>query len=211
LHFQLQRWQGEASSASPALKRAKRSKSNNSSNVETASRRRLELELQDDSELAAALAVLQSLYEVKPLPELLSELSQEQQVQAAVLADMWQVPHVSSAAAQLLKDAINTADGLEEAVQQRIVQGPLPECLQPLLKAVLLSLFGDLEAVWADAGLKERLLGLSLHAMALLLSCNELKVRPDSIARSCTVTPATQTTCSMMSCHFMMVQPAELW
>jgi hypothetical protein len=48
---------------------------------------RLELQLQDASELQAALAVLQSLYAVKPLPELLSELSQEQQLQAAVLAD----------------------------------------------------------------------------------------------------------------------------
>ena len=172
----MQRWQGEAPSAGPALKRAKRSKSNNSSSVEAAPRRRLELELQDASELAAALAVLQSLYEVKPLPELLSELSQEQQLQAAVLADMWQVPHVSSAAARLLADALKTADGLADAVQQRILQGPLPVCLEPLLKRVLLSRFGDLEAVWADAGLKQHLLGLSLEAMQELLSSNELKV-----------------------------------
>jgi hypothetical protein len=136
------------------------------------------LELEDESWQEAATAVLQSLYAVKPLPELLSELSQEQQLQVAVLADMWLLPNVSSKAAKLLADALNTADGLTDAVKQRILQGPpLPDCLQPLLKSVLLSLFGDLEVVWADAGLKERLLGLSLHAMGLLLSCNELKVR----------------------------------
>jgi hypothetical protein len=142
------------------------------------------LELQDASEQQAALAVLQSLYVVKPLPELLSELSQEQQLQAAVLADKWQVPHVSSAAAQLLADASN-AGGLTETVQQRVLSAvALPDCLQPLLKSLLLSLFGDLEAVWADAGLWDKLLGLSLPAMELLLSCNELKVRPDRTCSS---------------------------
>jgi hypothetical protein len=53
----------------------------------------------------------------------------------------------------------------------------LPDCLQPLQQSVLLSLLGDLEAVWADAGLRERLLGLPLHSMELLLSRTELKVR----------------------------------
>jgi hypothetical protein len=41
---------------------------------------------------------------------------------------------------------------------------------------VLLSVFGDLEAVWADAALQEQLLGLPLSSMELLLSCDELKV-----------------------------------
>ena len=138
----------------------------------------IELELQGTSELEAALAVLQSLYAVKPLPELLAELSQEQQLQAAVLADKWQVPHVSSAAAELLVDAAKTEGALVGAVQQRVLRdAALPECLQPLLKSVLLSLLGDLEAVWADRSLRDTLLGLPLHAMVLLLSCDELKVR----------------------------------
>jgi hypothetical protein len=38
------------------------------------------------------------MYLVSPLPELLLELSSEQQLQAAVLADQWQVPNVSTAA-----------------------------------------------------------------------------------------------------------------
>jgi hypothetical protein len=127
--------------------------------------------------------VLKSLYAVKPLPELLSELSQEQQLQASVLADKWQVPYVSSAATQLLVDAASTSGTLAEAVQQRVLQDPvLPDCLQPLLKGVLLPLLGDLEAVWADAGLQEQLLCLSLPAMELLLSCNELKVTSSSLS-----------------------------
>jgi hypothetical protein len=51
------------------------------------------------------MAVLAALYAVKPLPELLSELPQEQQLQAALLADMWQIPKVSTAAVQLLLNA----------------------------------------------------------------------------------------------------------
>jgi hypothetical protein len=52
----------------------------------------------------------------------------------------------------------------------------VPACLAPLLKKVLLSVFGDLEAVWADAALLKQLLGLPLHAIELLLSLDELKV-----------------------------------
>jgi hypothetical protein len=174
--YQVLRWQDDR----PA-KRARTS----SSSAEQDTRATLRLELQDASDQQAALAVLQSLYAVKPLPELLSELSHEQQLQAAVLADMWQVPHVSSTAAQLLADATNTADGLADGVQQRILHGsPLPECLQSLLKCVLLSALGDIEAAWADAGLRDQLLGLPLPAIELLLSCDELKVRPE---HCCTV------------------------
>jgi hypothetical protein len=56
------------------------------------------LELQDQSEEAAALTVLQSLYGTAPLEQLLAQLRQEQLLQAAVLADKWQVPDVSTAA-----------------------------------------------------------------------------------------------------------------
>ena len=135
------------------------------------------LELQDDSEQPIALTVLSAMYLVKPLPQLLADLSQEQQLQAAVLADKWQVASIKNAAARLLTDAASTEAGLTEAVKQRVLSAAaLPECLQPLLKAVLLPLFGDLEAVWADAGLQEQLLGLPLPAMELLLSRDDLEV-----------------------------------
>ena len=176
----MQRWQGHGQDEGPTTRATKRARtsSSNINSVEQYTRGRLELELHDASEQEAALAVLQSLYAVKPLPELLSELSQEQQLQAAVLADKWQVPHVSSAAAQLLAAAASTPGALEEVVQKRVLSAAaLPDCLQPLLKSVLLSLFGDLEAVWADAELQKQLLNLPLPAMELLLSCDDLKVR----------------------------------
>jgi hypothetical protein len=170
------RWQDE-SPDTRAPKRAKTSNSTDSSSMHQARRDRLELELEDQSWQVAALVVLQSLYAVKPLPELLSDLSQEQQLQAAVLADKWLVPHVTTIAGQLLSDAVSTADGLADAVQQRILQGPpLPDSLQPLVKYVLSPLC-DLEAAWADARLRDQLLALSLPVMELLLSSPELKVR----------------------------------
>ena len=177
LSFQALRWQDNESCARPA----KRARSSNNSGEEPPTRDKIELELQDPSELEAALAVLKSLYAVKPLRDLLSELSQEQQLQAAVLADKWAMPHVSTAAAKLLADAASTPGALAWVVQQRVLSAEaLPDCLQPLLKNVLLSLFDDLEAVWADAVLQHHLLCVPLHAMELLLSCNELKVRQSS-------------------------------
>jgi hypothetical protein len=173
--YQVLCWQD----ADPGTRVCKWTRSSSTYNdVELIARGSLELELQDASEQPAALAVLQSLYAVKPLPELLSELSQEQQLQAAVLADKWQVPNISRAAAELLVKAANTPGALEDAVQDRLLETEaLPDCLQPLLKSVLLSLLGDLEGVWADAGLRDKLLRLPLHAMELLLFCDELKVR----------------------------------
>jgi hypothetical protein len=168
----LLRWQDDSDPYRRTSKYAR------SSSTDRIPRTEIELDLQDASEQEAALAVLQSLYAVKPLTELLSELFQEQQLQAAVLADKWQVPHVSTAVAQLLVEAAKTEGALAAAVQQRVLRdAALPECLQPLLKSVLLSLLGDLEAVWADCSLRDTLLGLPLHAMELLLSCDELKVR----------------------------------
>jgi hypothetical protein len=173
---QVLRWQADKP-CQRAAKRTRFTMMSGSSSVQETPRARLELELRDASERQAALAVLQSMYAVKPLPELLSELSQEQQLQAAVLADKWQVPSVGSTAAALLVNAANIPGTLSEAVQHQVLAASaLPDCLQPLQESVLLSLLGDLEAVWADAGLRDRLLSLPLHAMELLLSCNELKV-----------------------------------
>jgi hypothetical protein len=143
------------------------------------SKPQLALELQDAAWQPAALAVLSSMYLVKPLPELLSDLPPEQQLQAAVLADQWQVPNVSTAAVQLLGYALNSNGDEAETVKQQLLQHQaLPDCLQPLLKSTLLMKFRDLEAVWADSDLQEQLLCLSLPAMQLLLSCDELQVSP---------------------------------
>jgi hypothetical protein len=151
--------------------------------ISTSGKAQLVLELQDASWQPAALVVLSSMYLVKPLPELLSELPPEQQLQAAVLADQWQVPNVSTAAVQLLGDALKSEGEEAETVKQQLLQHQaLPECLQPLLKSTLLLMLRDLEAVWADPHLQEQLLGLSLHSMQLLLSCDELQVRSSCTA-----------------------------
>jgi hypothetical protein len=165
----------------------------------TSSKPRLVLTLQDAAEEPAAVAVLAALYSVKPIPELLSELPQEQQLQAALLADMWQVPGVSTAAVKLLVDAATADQGLSEAAYKQFVQlAAPPACLLPLfqvlvgllaqqqqlsdqqsqamLKHMLLSVLGDLEEVWADPVLQNTFLRLPLHAMIMLLSCDELKV-----------------------------------
>ena len=137
------------------------------------------LALQDASEQPAALVVLKALYAVKPLPELLSELSQEQQLQAALLADMWQVPDVSTAAVRLLKAAAGTQAGLSEAVRKEVLGlQAIPACLQPLVQHVALTVLGDRgEAVWSDAALQEVLVGLPLPVMEVLLACGKLQVR----------------------------------
>lgn len=129
------------------------------------------LTLEDAEQEPAALAVLQALFHVKLESGLLMELRQEQQLQAALLADMWQVAGAGAAAADV--------NGHLSAVvmQQLLLMQAVPACLNSLLRKVLLSVFGDLEAVWADQALQQQLLGLPLHAMKLLLSCDKLKVR----------------------------------
>lgn len=93
--------------------------------------REVVLTLQDAEQLPAAMAVLAALYAVKPLPELLAELSDVQQLQAALLADMWQVgtcpvvarlalsQHVTVAS---LFDAVTTATPAARAAE---ADGPL--------------------------------------------------------------------------------------
>jgi hypothetical protein len=55
----------------------------------------------------------------------------------------------------------------------------VPQSMLPLLEQILLTKYGDLEAVWAPGGgsLQESLLALPLYAMELLLASDKLKVR----------------------------------
>jgi hypothetical protein len=142
-------------------------------------RPQLVLTLQDASEQAAAMAVLAALYGAKPMPELLSELSQEQQLQAAMLADMWQLPAISTAASNALAQTLSAQGKLSDAATKQLIGlVAVPDCLQPLLKKVLLSVLGNLEQCWADETLLDMLFSLPLSSMEVLLSCSELKVRP---------------------------------
>ena len=196
--LQMVRWQQTGpASFEDALQMETRSKKRHKS--ASFSRRQLVLTLQDPDEEPAATALLATLYGVKPVNELLGALSQEQQLQAALLADMWQMPAVSTAAVQLLVEAAGSdGNGLTAALQNRFnYLDAHPTCLLPLLKGVvaaglqsgnspaqrigvkrlLLSVLGDLEEVWRDEQLHKALLELPLAAMEQLLSFDELKVR----------------------------------
>ena len=126
---------------------------------------------------------------------MLSELSTTQQLHAALLADMWQAPNVSTAAVDSLSTVAKRPGAVLPlpAVEMLLGLPTWPNFALPLLphvasaclegaglrdrlKPLLLSVLGDLEAVWADAGLQAALLALSLPAMEELLSYSELKV-----------------------------------
>ena len=122
------------------------------------------------------MAVLAGLYQVEPWPKLLADLTPPQQVQAALLADMWQLPAVSGTAVGVLQAATDSKAMASAVLEQLLSMAAFPDCLQPVFECVLLSQYGDLEAVWASLALQESLLALPLHAMELLLASDKLKV-----------------------------------
>jgi hypothetical protein len=141
-------------------------------------KRQIRITLPDASYEPAAMAVLAALYLIKPVQDLMTELTQQQQLQAAVLADKWQVSMASTTAIQLLTAAENSAEGLDAAtVDQLLLMAAVPDCLLPLLECAVLRRFGDLEAVWANIELRNLLMRLPLHAMELLLASGKLKVK----------------------------------
>jgi hypothetical protein len=147
--------------------------------------------------------VLAGLYWVKPWQKLLADLTPQQQVQAAVLADMWQLTAASQAAVEALQAAASSTDTLSAVPEQQLSLPVVPDCLLPvfehcwqallskysslpavpqstqrLLEQILLSKYGDLEAVWApgDGSLRRSLMALPMYAMELLLASDKLKV-----------------------------------
>lgn len=84
-------------------------------------RPQLVLTLNSVDQQPAALAVLQALYGVKPVPELLSGLSQKQQLQVALLADMWQVLQLTSTAVSRLYSHLQTHKNLTQEVTQQLL------------------------------------------------------------------------------------------
>jgi hypothetical protein len=140
--------------------------------------------LPDTSYEPAAMAVLAGLYQVEPWSKLLTALTPKQQVQAAVLADMWQLTAASDAAVGVLQEATRPQlGGLSKAsavLEQLLSITALPTSLMPLFNQALLRKYSNLEVVWGLYGgaLQESLLDLPLHAMELLLASDKLKVRP---------------------------------
>jgi hypothetical protein len=74
-------------------------------------RRQIHITLPDASYEPSAMAVLSAMYLVKPVQELLEDLTQQQLLQTTVLADMLGAPLVVDAAVQCLKAAANSVEG----------------------------------------------------------------------------------------------------
>lgn len=157
------------------------SDSNGAGSSTDQAKRQVSITLPDASYQPAAMAVLEELYIAKPWLNRLKGLTFQQQVQAAVLADMWQLPQASEVAVELLQDAADStdnADQLSAVLGDLLILPAMPDCLLPLFEQALLSMYCNLEAVWSQAGgaLQGSLLRLPLHAMELLLASNKLKV-----------------------------------
>jgi hypothetical protein len=138
-------------------------------------KQQITIALSDASYEAAAVAVLAGLYQVEPWSKLLPDLTPQQQVQAAVLADMWQLPTASQTAVEILQAAAQSAVMLSAVLEQLLCQPAVPQFLLPLFERALLCPYGDLEAVWSpgSTSLQESLLALPLQAVELLLASNE--------------------------------------
>jgi hypothetical protein len=165
----------------------------------TQAKRQVHITLPDASYEPAAMAVLAGLYQVKPLAELLADLTLQQQVQAAVLADMWQLPAASAVAVAALQKVLDNpqtslttsysnyqefASRVSAVLEQLLRLAAVPDSLLPVLELALLANYGDLEAVWNPMaagihawGLQEPLLRLPLQWMSVLLSSDKLKVK----------------------------------
>jgi hypothetical protein len=144
--------------------------------------------LQDAAEQPAALAVLGSLSheghmnQLPAVPELPLELTQVQQLHPAVLPD-FAAPGGSTEVVRLLLAA---DDDLDSALTESELLSPLNSSKADMrgvhratavpVEHALLSVLGDLGAVWADAALQQLFLGLPLDVMAQLLASDQLKV-----------------------------------
>lgn len=163
------------------------------------------LDLPDATFGPAAIAVLQGMYQAQPWPKLLADLTPQQQVHAAILADRWGVAAALSEAVGFLTAAADSADEVRMgAMLEGLFTVVVPDSLEPVLdhawqalvdkfgsmpavpdsvlrvfETGLLRKYGDLEAVWSpDNGeLQRSLLSLPLTTMELFLSLDELKVR----------------------------------
>jgi hypothetical protein len=102
------------------------------SNAKRQAKQLVTITLPDASHEPAAMAVLAGLYWVKPWQELLADLTPQQQVQAAVLADMWQLTAASQAAVELLQAAPANVERLSAVLKQLLALKAVPDCLLPV-------------------------------------------------------------------------------
>jgi hypothetical protein len=94
----------------------------------------INITLPDASYEPAAMALLEGLYHVKPWSKLLADLPPEQQVQAAVLADMWQLTAACKAAVAVLEAVIYDTDSLAAVLETLLNLDAVPDCLSPVFE-----------------------------------------------------------------------------
>jgi hypothetical protein len=139
--------------------------------------RQLVLTLDSEHQLPAAEAVVDALYATKPLPELLGELTHEQQLHVAMLADMWLLPKLCRSTVWELQVALARHGQLSAAATQQLYSlQAVPDCVLPLLRSMAQQL-GDLQAAWADPELKATILSMSVPVFRILLQYQLTKVR----------------------------------
>lgn len=168
----------------------------------------LTLQVASASERTAAEAVIATLYGVH---NALHSLEHEQLIQAVIIADTISALEVSEQAFKCLTTAVASEKGLSDAAMNMLAGlSNWPEYLLKLVPVIvshtsccnlllddlaallaadrnkfmqrlLVNVFGDLQAVWRDAKLKDMLLRLPCAAMQLLLSSNDLKVPSEDI------------------------------
>jgi hypothetical protein len=145
-------------------------------------KKQVTITLPDASHEAAAVAVLAGMYQVQPWPKLLADLTPQQQVNAAVSEDMWQLTAAHQAAMDVLVAAADTAAGLSDVLEGLLSLEAVQDSMLPLLKKALLSKYGNLEPLcptWefiSKVPLHVALMALPIHAMELLLASDKLKV-----------------------------------
>jgi hypothetical protein len=71
---------------------------------------------------------------VEPWPRLLADLTPQQQVQAAVLADMWQLEAASEAAVALLQEPAGSSERMSAVLEQLLSMAAVPDCLISVLQ-----------------------------------------------------------------------------
>lgn len=166
------------------------------------------LSITSEEQLPGAEAVVAAMY---GLETAVSSLQQHQLVHAAVISDMLGATEAVQQAVSCLNTAILSEEGPSAVAQETLAGlHAWPVCLQKLLPAMaasagcckltsddlddildadddkvlqrmLLSVFGDLQAVWRHKQLEKLLLKLPLPAMQLLLSSDELQVPSEDV------------------------------
>ena len=135
---QVQAWQQQTQQAS-----ATATNTPTPADATTASSLTVTLTLDSPHEESAALAILEAMYGVKPIPQILSESPCTQQLDIAVLADKLHLPAVCTPAVHGILTACKRSQSSAAAVAQHLASKQhVPGCLLPLVRQLFSSYDG---------------------------------------------------------------------